>query len=400
MWTRVSFFLTILFFVLLSDAVLADWVPGYLQDALGSPSRMGLMMALSSLVGVSMDLVFPQLLRRTGVKKIAGGAMLGAILFLLTLLSHTWWQGVILLVIGMGVWGIYYELDSFMTQQFVAGVAPRDQRSSVWGVVGVVRSGAYFLGPLIGAWVIQWGERTLVYTAMGILVIAYSCFLFLKLPHSHEEAIEWEEIQIREEITKWLVLGKRVWPVLLTSLMGGLVDATFWTTGTILTDTLAEQEVYGGWFLSAYMLPFLFVGLIVAKWGVDVGKKKWSQIFQLLAGLVLITFWWIRVPWLLLVAAAFVGVALSASWPLIDSVYTDLVSRARKGKKHVMGMSAAMYGLAYIIGPIMSGYLAEWVGEVRSFAVVGVVVTCVSAILILMTPRKLALPQSEIKTWN
>ncbi len=400
MWQRVTPFLFILFFVLLSDAVLADWVPGYLQESLGSPTRMGLMMALSSLVGVSMDLVFPQLLRRTGVKKIAGGAMLGAILFLLTLLSHTWWQGIILLVIGMGVWGIYYELDSFMTQQFVAGVAPRDERSSVWGVVGVVRSGAYFLGPLIGAWVIQWGERTLVFTAMGILVVAYSGFLLMRLPHSHEEVVEWEDIQIREEITKWLALGKRVWPVLLTSLMGGLIDATFWTTGTVLTDSLAVQEKAGGWFLSAYMFPFLFVGLLVARWGVDQGKKRWSQVFQLFSGIILVSFWWIESVWMLLVASALVGTALAASWPLIDSVYTDLVSRARKGKKHVMGMSAAMYGLAYIIGPVMAGYLVEWVGPARSFAVVGVVVASVSALLLVTTPRKLTLPQAEISTWD
>jgi MFS family permease len=347
-----------------------------------------------------MDLVFPQILRRTGVKKIAGGAMIGAIVFLLILLTHTWWQGVILLVIGMAVWGIYYELDSFMTQQFVAGVAPRDQRSSVWGVVGVVRSGAYFLGPLIGAWVIQWGERTLVYTAMGILVIAYSCFLLFRLPKSHEDEVEWEDVHIKEEIIKWIILGKRVWPVLMMSLMGGLVDATFWTTGTVLTDNLAQRDSYGGWFLSAYMFPFLFVGLVVARWGIDEGKKRWSQIFQMISGIVLIAYWWIDKTWLLLFGATLVGVMMAASWPLIDSVYTDLVSRARKGKKHVMGMSAAMYGLAYIIGPIMSGYLVEWVGEVGSFAVVGVVVTCVSVILILMTPRKLALPQSEIKTWN
>lgn len=397
---RVVFFLTILFFVLLSDAVLADWVPGYLQETLGSPSRMGLMMALSSLVGVSMDLVFPQILRRTGVKKIAGGAMIGAIVFLLILLTHTWWQGVILLVIGMAVWGIYYELDSFMTQQFVAGVAPRDQRSSVWGVVGVVRSGAYFLGPLIGAWVIQWGEQTLVYTAMGILVIAYSCFLLFRLPKSHEDEVEWEDVHIKEEIIKWIILGKRVWPVLMMSLMGGLVDATFWTTGTVLTDNLAQRDSYGGWFLSAYMFPFLFVGLVVARWGIDEGKKRWSQIFQMISGIVLIAYWWIDKTWLLLFGATLVGVMMAASWPLIDSVYTDLVSRARKGKKHVMGMSAAMYGLAYIVGPIMAGYLVEWVGEARSFAVVGIIVVLVSAVLMLTTPRKLALPQSEIKSWN
>lgn len=123
MWKRVTAFLVILFFVLLSDAVLSDWVPGYLQGVLGSPLLMGLMMALSSVVGFVMDLVFPQLLRSSGVRKLAGGALLGALIFLLSMLYSTWWSYLLIIAMGMAAWGIYYELDSFMTQQFVAGVA-------------------------------------------------------------------------------------------------------------------------------------------------------------------------------------------------------------------------------------------------------------------------------------
>jgi len=400
MWNKIIFFLVILFFILLSDGILADWVPGYLQNTLGSPVKMGLMMAVSSLVGVCVDLIFPQLLRRVGVRRIASGAMLGSMIFLLTLLSHTWWEYVAILVMGMAVWGIYYELDSFMTQQFVASVAPRDQRSSVWGVIGMVRSLAYFLGPLIGAWLIQWGERVVVLSAMGILIIGYLAFMLINLPQKTSEELEWEEISIVEEIRHWIVLGKRVWPILLVSLMGGVIDATFWTTGVVLNDRLSEIHFSGGWLVSAYMLPFLFVGLVVAKWGIDDGKKRWAQTFLLLAGLSLLSFWWISNITLMLLAAICVGASLSAAWPLIDSVYTDLVARARRGKKHIMGMSAAMYGGAYVVGPIIAGFLNERVGDTRSFAVVGMVVITVSITLLLTTPRKLALPQTEIKTWE
>lgn len=400
MWKRVGFFLVILFFILLADAILADWVPGYLQQALGSPVKMGLMMAVSSIVGVTVDLIFPQLLRNVGVKRIARGAMLGSFIFLFTILTHTWWEYVIILVLGMAVWGIYYELDSFMTQQFVAGVAQDDQRSSVWGVVGMVRSGAYFLGPLVGAYLIRWGDRVVVLSAMGILLIGYACFLWLKLPQGRDERFEWEEISIKEELEHWLVLGKRVWPILLVSLMGGIIDATFWTTGTVLNDQLAESYWFGGWFLSAYMLPFLFVGLLVAKWGVDKGKKRWAQIFLLLSGIALTSFWYMSEGWMLVFGAAIAGTAISAAWPLIDSVYTDLVARARRGKKHIMGMSAAMFGGAYILGPILAGVISARVGETRTFAVVGVAVIGVSLGLLSLTPKKLALPQKEIKEWE
>lgn len=229
MWKRVVAFLIILFFVLLSDAVLSDWVPGYLQNVLGSPLKMGLMMALSSVVGFVMDLIFPQLLRESGVRKLAGGALVGALVFLFTMLSSTWWSYALIIALGMAAWGIYYELDSFMTQQFVAGVAPSHERSSVWGVVGVVRNAAY---------------------------------------------------------------------------------------------------------------------------------------------------------------------------PLIDSVYTDLVARARKGRKHIMGMSSATFSLAYVVGPILSGFISGKLGEEMTFTVIGLVVCVVATILLVVTPKKLKLPQDEIQSWE
>lgn len=162
MWKRVITFLVILFFVLLSDAVLSDWVPGYLQNILGSSFKMGLMMALSSVVGLLMDLIFPHVLRASGVRKLAGGAIVGSLIFLLSMFSSTWWSYALILAVGMAAWGVYYELDSFMTQQFVAGTAPRDQRSSVWGIVGVVRSLAYFCGPILGGYIASFGDRAVV----------------------------------------------------------------------------------------------------------------------------------------------------------------------------------------------------------------------------------------------
>ena len=92
MWIKVGAFVVILFFVLLSDAVLSDWVPGYLQKALGSPFKMGLMMAVSSVVGFLMDLIFPHLLRQSGVRKLAGSAILGSMVFLLSMFSSIWWS--------------------------------------------------------------------------------------------------------------------------------------------------------------------------------------------------------------------------------------------------------------------------------------------------------------------
>jgi len=400
MWKRVTAFLIILFFVLLSDAVLSDWVPGYLQNTLGSPLAMGLMMALSSVVGFVMDLIFPQLLRSSGVRKLAGGALLGALIFLLSMLSSTWWSYLAILAMGMAAWGIYYELDSFMTQQFVAGVAPTHERSSVWGVVGVVRNAAYFLGPIVGGYVAFYGDRAVVLGAMGVLILAYLLFLFVRLPREHEINHHDSSINLKEEISHWYRLGIRVWPILLTSFVVGLIDATFWTSGTVLTDRLAQESSMGGMFLSAYMFPFLFAGLLVARWGVDVGKKKWAARFLMLGSMSLMTVGFVDSVLLMLVSVGLAGLFIAMAFPLIDSVYTDLVARARTGRKHIIGMSSATFSLAYVIGPIISGFVSGRLGEEMTFTAVGGLVTMVALYLMWATPKKLKLPQDEIQSWQ
>jgi MFS family permease len=182
--------------------------------------------------------------------------------------------------------------------------------------------------------------------------------------------------------------------------MVGLIDATFWTSGTVLTDRLAEQNPLGGWFLSAYMFPFLFAGIIVARWGVDVGKKKWAESFLFIGSLFLIMVGYIRSTPLLLIVVSFAGLFVAFAFPLIDSVYTDLVARARKGRKHIMGMSSATFSLAYVVGPIMTGYLSGLMGEKMTFTAIGIIVCIVSIILLAKTPKKLKLPQDEIQSWE
>lgn len=400
MWLRVSAFGVVLFFVLLSDAVLADWVPGYMQGILGSPMKMGLMMAFSSVIGFVMDLIFPQLLRTSGVHKLAGGAIVGSLIFLASMLSSTWFSYGLILVVGMAAWGVYYELDSFMTKQFVAGVAPKELRSAVWGVVGIVRNLAYFLGPLIGGMILKWGDRAVLLGAGGVLAFAYILFLFIKLPHSHEFNEDIHGVHVIEEIKHWMSLGRRVWPVLILSVLAGIVDATFWTTGTVLNDRLAEQSSVGGWFLSAYMLPSLFIGVIVAKWGLSEGKKKWAEALMLLGGIVLGLLAWVKSVEAIILVVILSSILMSMSWPLMDAIYTDLVVRSRRGRKHMIGLSSSTLSLAYVIGPILAGWLSGTFGELETFAIIGWGVMVISGALLWVTPRKLRLPQEEIQSWR
>jgi len=117
-------------------------------------------------------------------------------------------------------------------------------------------------------------------------------------------------------------------------------------------------------------------------------------------GLSLMVLPYINNIWLILFCVMMSGTFLAMAWPLVDAVYTDLVSRARRGRKHIMGMSAAAFSLAYIIGPIFSGWLSGLFGEIRVFFIIGSMVVMVAAVLLVVTPKKLLLPQDEMKNWE
>ena len=58
------------------------------------------------------------------------------------------------------------------------------------------------------------------------------------------------------------------------------------------------------------------------------------------------------------------------------------------------------FSLAYIIGPILAGFIAQLVGEQMTFVVVGAGAASIAFILLLVTPKKLKVPQIEVKSWK
>lgn len=148
------------------------------------------------------------------------------------------------------------------------------------------------------------------------------------------------------------------------------------------------------------MISSMFVGVIFGKREIKKHKKKLSQIFTLLSGIVLMFMtvlhvWW----WYLLIV--FVSSILSAmAWPLLDAVYTDLLARMGRENIHMVGLKNASNSIAYMIGPVIAGGMATYVGNIQSFAYLGGLLAFVAGGLLIFTPKKLKLPQSEIQTWE
>lgn len=401
-WGKVMIVSFVLFFVYLGDGILSDWVPAFIQSSMSSSLLMGIIISFSSVVGFAADLIFPQLLKGLKTRKLILMAIGSSLVFCGILLWSVSWPLVILFLMAMAVWGVYYEFLGFGGQQFVSESVPATARSGAWAIIGTFRSLAYFLGPIVGSWLtINRNNNEVIVAAVICVGIGY-LFWLISGRGSKDSIVETEHthINIFEESKHWKTLFEHVWPVLTISLVMGIVDATFWTTGTVLSDNLAKNGWWGGMFLPMYMLPMIFMGVLVARWGVYKGKKKIAELFMLIAGVLLSLIGWRTELWFLLLMSFGVGATLSVAWPLTDAVYSDIVARMGREGKHMMGLSGSTISLAYIVGPVLVGFIANKVGEVKTFELVGIGMAFVAVVLLLVTPKKLRLPQEEIQKWE
>jgi len=400
MWRRVSVFMFVMFFVFLADAMLSDFVPGYLEGILGSPMAMGLVMSTSSIAGLILDLLFAQMLRNFGVAKMVALAFIGCIAFVGLLLFSTFWPWVLILVLAMVTWGLYYEFFGFSGQKFVVGIAAPTQRTAVWSVIETLRAIAYAIGPLALAGVVQFGERPSLVFIAGVLCLGFLLFGFMKTKYKPEREVDHTKITIWHEVKHWSSLFKHIWPMVVLGITLVLIDAIYWTTGTVINDQLAQQHPLGGFFITVYMISSMFVGVIFGQREIKQHKKKLAEIFTFLSGIVLIFMTLLHVWWWYLIIV-FVSSILSAlAWPLLDAVYTDLLSRMGRENIHMIGLKNASNSIAYMIGPIIAGAMATLVGNIESFVYMGWLLVGVATILLIFTPRKLKLPQSEIQNWG
>ena len=187
--------------------------------------------------------------------------------------------------------------------------------------------------------------------------------------------------------------------MLILSGMIAIVDATFWSVGAVYSAREAVNNPVAGLWLSAYMVPSLLAAPIISRWKIYKKKKRWAAGLLFVSGGVmsLLAF---KVGLTTGLGVVFVASMLGAlSVPLLDAVYSDLAARMGRERKHLIGLTGGVGSMAYIVGPVLAGFMSDKVGELGTFAAMGIAMMCVSMLVIVVLPVKVRLPQAEIKDW-
>lgn len=400
-WSKVILFSSTLFFLQTADGIISYWAPNEIEKNFLSPAVVGFIIGFQSVIGFIADLFFPHIFKKTKTRILIFWGILVILTTSFFLIGTSFNPYVAMFLVTMFFWGIYYELVTFARFQFVGSVVPANMRTGSWGIMGTFTNLAYFLGPLIAVEILYVKSNLFVEGVIGLfLLIAFLLIIFSKKAHDAPAQISFKEVNPLMELTHWFILAKSVWPAIILSLLMGFVDSTFWTIGAIWTEKLSSSAPLGKFFLPIYMIPSLFVGFLLAKWGISKGKKILTEKLLILAGLFLIALSLSGTVNIQLVMVFFASLAISIAYPLLDGVYSDIVARMGREKNHLIGLTSSTVNISYVIWPPVAGLICLKIGELGTFGVLGVIVVIVSFILLLVTPRKLRLPQEEIQTWK
>ncbi len=399
-WSKVLLFCMVLFLARLADAIISFWAPVQVQNVLGNSVVMGFIISFQSVVGLLADLVFPRILRNIRVRKLIYFGLAMSALASLFLVSSYYWPYISIFLVTMALWGIYYEFIAFASYQFMGSVVPLNMRSGAWGVTGIFVNLAYFLGPLLAAVLLLKGQLIAEGAILLFLLLASILLSLTKNSHDVPATINLTEINPVVEFKHWLSLARHIWPAIIMSILLGFIDSTFWTTGTVWTEKLSRESAWGGLFLPLYQLPSIFFGVLVARWTISKGKKILSEKMLIIAGIFLAGIALSsKVSWQLTMVFL-ASSALSICYPLIEGVYKDIVARMGKEKKEMLGLTSWALNLVYIIWAPIAGAITLAIGERMTFSIVGILTAVTAFGLLYVTPKKLRLPQEEIRGWK
>lgn len=389
--------------VFMIDNIVGYMFPIVVQETVSSNTLMGLIMASSSFVGLLVDFFFAQLFRNSKwYQQLIWGMVLATLFPVFTLLGREG-MSVFLFLIASLIWGVYFELLGFGMQGYIVAEDKKRDYSQDWGIIFFIIEIARISGPIIASILLLQRITVSLPIACGFGILAIvTTLLLLRQPDQKLVPVEVKNVHakfsFKEEVKIWRLLGQFTYPVLLVGICSELVEATFWTIGGIFGLSIPELAGKDWLILMMFEIPLIIGALILARLNVKSGKKHLSQIFLLVGGLLLsLVALFGRQNILALFSLLFLSSSCIAFvGPLNEAVYSDLLARVEKDPLHLLGMVKSTSSLAYIVGPIFMGIFADATDYYSTFAVIGVFCAICAAILLLITPRKIRLPQKQL----
>jgi MFS family permease len=395
------YYMCIVFLMFLADGIMTYVAPIFIDNQLNSTFLMGCILGLSAFVALVCDTIFPTLFFRKKTLffsyAAAGVALLFPVIFLV--FPHQ----VPFFILAMIAWGLYYELLIFSNFHFVRAYVTREHRPLSWGMLSIFRSIGMILAPLLSTRLLHQKMSNPLWLTIAVLIVTlFTIFGFQKFFMKRNEQGEPNPSQeekhqsFTQQMKVWALLLKKIWPIYMFYIMLFILESTYLSIGALLSEELLTGSIWGNFIIPAFVLPGLFVGLLVDPLCRRLGKKKTAFVAGATGGFLLLFTWWISAPFFLVVIIFCSSIFTGLATPAILSAVQDYIGRMGAYGGDLIGLQSSGSSIGYILGSVLAGAIAAWVGTEKTFAVIGGVLLAVSLLCLWVVPKKVRLPQGEI----
>jgi len=390
------FFIVIIFFYTLGDSIMSFMAPNLIESIVDNELLTGIIFSFSSVVGLIMDYLLSNSIKEKSVLFYSFFGIVVAIFFPAVFIFKT---NVLTALIAMGIWGIYYEMILFAKSHYIHHHLNHDQHDLGWAFFNAFGSLAYLIGPTFAISISILGDKIPLFVALSmqgitlIGLIIYRISFGNQIKQSTPPSVS-QSTSFLAGIKLWGILNRRLYPVLLYLFLLNIIDATFWTMGAILANS--HHSPIANLFFVIYLLPAFVISPLGIKLSRYFGKKRTSLSGGLIAVISYGLSLFVQDFSAFMIFIGIGSIFFAVTIPEIRGAIEDYCERLGHNSNTLVGLTSSMGSLGYIIGPILSGAIASQIGDQRAFGAIGWILAVVSLVLLVITPRKIRLPQQQL----
>ena len=381
-----------MFFFMIFDGMMSYLTPIIISNAGYSNTAMGFIYGFSSFAGAVFDIILSKVIHRTSYRRIFFVMLASALFFPLSMMQG---HMTFMILIGMAVWGLYYDLIGFGTFNFVTTRTPRAEHAETFGIIEIFRSIGRIIAPLMAALTIG-SVLTSRPFFVAILFLSISMLIFILLYLSEKSQglklkppIEEKVVKGAKSLSKmqiWKTLNHKVWTVFSIRLILNIFDAFIWALGPLWLSGSAS-----GLFVMVYSLPIIIVGWFLGNITKTFGKKRTGFVSFIIGALIFSFIYRVSNTWEILAITFIASIFISLSWPAISGAMADYIDEKRGWESEIEGMGDLYANLGYVIGPMLAGFMSDKIGTSLAFSSMAIILAALTLILMNLTPRKIKL---------
>jgi MFS family permease len=387
-----------IFFWTLFDSVLMYVTPLLMEERGFSIGIIGLIIGTSSMSGAIFDFFICKFFKNSDFRRIYLTMFAICLLYplLLSQANNIW-----LFLFAMSVWGIYFDFYGFGAFNFIGRYTKPSDHSTSFGIVQVFRALGGVLAPLLAGLVIassiDWQIFAMSWIFLGIGFVFFILLLFFMRKYQIVDGIKCDikrNKSLSVEINLWKKLSMTIRPVLFITFFLSLAESFFWTLAPLYV-AIEHLGKFGGLFLTAYVLPALFIGWFVGNITNRFGKKRTAICGILIGSAILTTFFYISSPVISIAVVFLASFFINFAPSSVNAAYADYISEVPNIDTELEGLEGFSGNFGYIVGPILAGILANLINISVAFSILGVIGVVLSIILLIVTPKSIDIKISD-----